>query len=72
METASQGGLADEENGGRGAGVHVGARQHAQVLELLGYQEVSFINDEHHPASAFGLAVARISFAWRISTARCV
>ena len=37
------------------AGVHVRAGQQAQLLELLGVEEVGLVDHQHHPLAPLGL-----------------
>lgn len=57
-QAAAEGGLADEQEGGGGAAIHAGAvvAEHAQVLELVGLEEVTLFDHDEHPAPAFGLS----------------
>jgi hypothetical protein len=57
-QAAAEGGLGDEQEGGGGAAVHAGAvvAEHAQVLELVGLEEVTLLDHDEHPAPAFGLS----------------
>src|SRR4029077_19026365 len=49
---AAQGGLADEQAGERGVGVHAVVGQHPDGLELVVGQQVGFVQDEDGGAAA--------------------
>src|SRR5216683_6074947 len=55
LEPAPQGGLADEQAGEYGGGVHGVVGEHAHGLELVGLEEVGFVDDQHGGAAAFGV-----------------
>ena len=47
--------LAEQHARERRARVHLAVGQHPQLLELLGAQQMTLVQDEHNPAAAFGL-----------------
>jgi hypothetical protein len=55
LEASSQGGLADEEAGERGRGVHVVVGEHADAFELGGVEHVGLVDDHHGGAAALGV-----------------
>ena len=61
-QTAAQGRLTDQEEGGRGAAAHGVVAEHAQVLELVGLEEVGS-STMMDVATALGPAVASDSAA---------
>src|SRR5262249_971335 len=55
LEHVPQGGLADEQAGEGGGGVDVEVGQHAQGLELVGGQQVGFVEDQDGDTASFGV-----------------
>ena len=55
LEPAPQGGLADEQAGEDGGGVHGVVGEHAHGLKLIGLEEVGFVDDQDGGAAALGV-----------------
>jgi hypothetical protein len=53
-QAAHERGLAHEEQGEAGPGVHLGAGEEADLLELLGAKQVRFVDDEDDPSPVRG------------------
>ena len=53
-EALAEGGLADQDEGEGGGGVHLGVGEQSELFELVGVEEVGFVDDEHDPSSPFG------------------
>jgi hypothetical protein len=47
LDAAAQGGLAQQQAGKRRAGVHLMVGEHADLLELLGVEQVGLVDDDH-------------------------
>jgi hypothetical protein len=46
--------LADEHERERGGGVHVGGGEQPEFFELVGGEQVGFVDDEHDAPASFG------------------
>jgi hypothetical protein len=53
LQTSAEGGLAEQDQPERAAGVHVGVGQQPQLFELLDGEQVGFVDDEHDGLAAF-------------------
>src|SRR6266508_4442128 len=55
LQPPPQGGLAQQQAGERGVGVHVVVGEHADLLQLLGGQQVGLVDDHHAGLGLLGL-----------------
>jgi len=62
-QAAHERGLPDEEQGEGGAGVHLGAREETDLLELLGAEQMRLVNDEDDPSPDSDSSAARRAWA---------
>src|SRR5258708_7109398 len=55
LDFPPEGGLADEQAGEQGGGVHVVVGEHADAFQLVVFEQVGFVDDQDGGAAAFGL-----------------
>ena len=64
-QPATQGRLTEQQTGERRPGVHLGVRQHPQLFELLGREQMRFVQDDDHGLATLGsLGGEQLSRLW--------
>jgi len=59
VQPSPQGWLTYEDHRSGGTTIHVRVRDHPQVLELVGVEEVTFVDNQEHPPSPFALGASQ-------------